>query len=689
MSDDDSSDEDEHPAFSGWNLLITVSKFIHKFKAFIRAFVYVPLHKKLRQEGALTPPKAGRLRLATWNVSNLPKEWGGNVTEESMKLKLDNMAAVIKLSKSDIVVMQEIKVDYRMWTDANGWRSPHPLVLELGRRLQEDLEADWQDKTSGPSRADGSTAIHGKAEAYAIFWKRARVKKELGDDVSITSFVYSTKYYPYNADFREVMTWDRSRHHVIYEDEEGKDDSARRPAYFYLKGGKGTIVIATFHNSAGSKLKEKNEHGTKTSIRIRMKQLEHVDRLLPGQRVDKTKVLFALMGDFNEPDLDRPGLLQGVWSRKEYSKKLVHLEKFWAGCDKIGLRRCSSDCLKTMVKNGTHYDDIFVTGDFDAPAACYPTYEDLESWGGWKWFLPPEYNDDDHWAKFKSRVLSDHLLVYADVWPLMPLYDACKKGNIGVVRQWLNRGADVNQADEEGRTPLFVACREGHVDAARLLLEKDAEVDRAIEDGRTPLFVACYNGHVDAARLLLDNGAKVDRATEGGGTPLLVACFKGHVDAARLLLDKGARVNRADKDGQTPLYVACEEGHVDAARLLLDKGAEVDRADKDGTTPLYIACQNGHVDAARLLLDNGAEVDRADKDGAKPLSVATYKGHSAVVALLVAHREKLLRPRESPAPAPGSPAPRWTEEDSRESRRLDREFASLVREAERLGRRFK
>ncbi len=427
MSDDDSSDEDEHPVNSSWNSLITVSKFIHK--AFIRAFVYVPLHKKLRQEGALTPPKAGRLRLATWNVSNLPKEWGGNVTEESMKLKLDNMAAVIVLSKSDIVVMQEIKVDYRKWTDANGWTSPHslvlelPLVLELRRRLrEEDPEADWQDETSGPSRADGSTARHGKAEAYAIFWKRARVEKELGDDVSITSFVYSTQNYPYNADFREVMTWGRRWHRVIFEDEEGKDDSARRPAYFYLKGEKGAIVIATFHNSAGSKLKEKNEHGTKTSILIRMKQLEHVDRLLPGQRVDKTKVLFALMGDFNEPDLDRPGLLRRVknfLSTKEYSKKVVHLEKFWAGCDKIGLRRCSSDCLKTTVANGTHYDDIFVTGDFDAPAACFPTYEDLESWGGWKPFVPPEYNKE--LRKFTSRVLSDHLLVYADVSPPKPL----------------------------------------------------------------------------------------------------------------------------------------------------------------------------------------------------------------------------------------------------------------------------
>ena len=180
----------------------------------------------------------------------------------------------------------------------------------------------------------------------------------------------------YSTSFLEDTKWveyDGTRHDVIFADEDGNRGSARRPAYFHFRGKKGAIVIVTLHNASGS-------------ARVREQQLEHVDWLLPGQRVDKTKVLFALMGDFNEPDLDRPGLLRRVKRifTKEYSKKVVHLEKFWAGCDKVGLRRCSSDNLKTAVKNGTHYDDIFVTGDFDAPAACFPTYEDLEWWGGWK-----------------------------------------------------------------------------------------------------------------------------------------------------------------------------------------------------------------------------------------------------------------------------------------------------------------
>ena len=541
------------PPATSWNLLRLVFKFIHK------AFGYVPLHEKLQDEGALTPPKAGRLRLATWNVWNLKAS-----NQEDMDLKLDNMAAVITLSKCDIVVMQEIKVN-----SDNYEQEYHETLSPLLTRLQHvDKDSGWSDQLSDPSRSGRSTS-KGKTEGYSLLWKRARVRKELGEDLKVTAFIYDERGRDYSTSFLEDTKWaeyDGTRHDVIFADEDGKRGSARRPAYFYLKGEKGAIVIATVHNSFVSKLKEKNEHGTKDSILIRMKQLEHVDWLLPGQPVDKTKVLFALMGDFNEPHLDRPGLLRRVKRifTKEYSKKVVHLEKFWAGCDKVGLRRCSSDNLKTAVKNGTHYDDIFVTGDFDAPAACFPTYEDLEWWGGWKQFTPAEYNKE--WPKFISRVLSDHLLVYADVsppkplgfWghfvnvvnfvvgvatavrgrltspPTMSLHDACKKGNIGVVRQWLNRGPDVNQAAEQGRTSLFVACREGHVDAAQLLLDKGADVNKANSGGATPLFIACQEGHVDAARLLLDNGADVNRARENA-TPLAISKQQGHSSIVALL----------------------------------------------------------------------------------------------------------------------------------------------------------
>ena len=61
-------------------------------------------------------------------------------------------------------------------------------------------------------------------------------------------------------------------------------------------------------------------------------------------------------------------------------------------------------------------------------------------------------------------------------------------------------------SDNAATPPLYIACEKGHVDAALLLLDKGAEVDRANQNGATPLHIACCTGHVDAARLLLENG---------------------------------------------------------------------------------------------------------------------------------------------------------------------------------------
>ena len=126
----------------------------------------------------------------------------------------------------------------------------------------------------------------------------------------------------------------------------------------------------------------------------------------------------------------------------------------------------------------------------------------------------------------------------------------------------LYEGADVNQADDDGRTPLFFACQHGHVDRARNLLDKGAAIDRAQKQGATPLYIACQNGHVDVAQLLLEKGADVNRASGDGRTPLWIAIAPHPFGELRpflllsLLLNYGADVNRANRNGETPLWIA-------------------------------------------------------------------------------------------------------------------------------------
>ena len=51
---------------------------------------------------------------------------------------------------------------------------------------------------------------------------------------------------------------------------------------------------------------------------------------------------------------------------------------------------------------------------------------------------------------------------------------AAQNGHAEVVDELLARGAEVNKAATDGVTPLFVACKKGHLTIMRVLLEHGA-----------------------------------------------------------------------------------------------------------------------------------------------------------------------------------------------------------------------
>ncbi|KAF5826529.1 hypothetical protein DUNSADRAFT_2821 [Dunaliella salina] len=52
----------------------------------------------------------------------------------------------------------------------------------------------------------------------------------------------------------------------------------------------------------------------------------------------------------------------------------------------------------------------------------------------------------------------------------------------------------------------------GRLEVVKLLLDRGADMDMADEDGHTPLWQACYGGRLEVVKLLLDRGADMDMA---------------------------------------------------------------------------------------------------------------------------------------------------------------------------------
>ncbi|KIW25710.1 hypothetical protein, variant [Cladophialophora immunda] len=112
-----------------------------------------------------------------------------------------------------------------------------------------------------------------------------------------------------------------------------------------------------------------------------------------------------------------------------------------------------------------------------------------------------------------------------DAW----LIEASEMGQIEVVEQLLNKGADLESKDVSGCTPLSLAADQGNQVVVQLLLEKSADLEvKEHSRNQTPLALAVENGHQAVVQLLLEKGAELEAKDNMGRTALWLAVQKGH-----------------------------------------------------------------------------------------------------------------------------------------------------------------
>jgi ankyrin repeat protein len=91
-------------------------------------------------------------------------------------------------------------------------------------------------------------------------------------------------------------------------------------------------------------------------------------------------------------------------------------------------------------------------------------------------------------------------------------------GGLGVTQELLKIGAvDVDAGDNTGCTALMSAAHSGHLGVVRELLKAGADVNKENAMGATPLMQAACDGHFSVAWLLAEKGADLSKRATGGG----------------------------------------------------------------------------------------------------------------------------------------------------------------------------
>uniref|UniRef100_A0A8C5AQB0 Tetratricopeptide repeat, ankyrin repeat and coiled-coil containing 1a n=1 Tax=Gadus morhua TaxID=8049 RepID=A0A8C5AQB0_GADMO len=150
-----------------------------------------------------------------------------------------------------------------------------------------------------------------------------------------------------------------------------------------------------------------------------------------------------------------------------------------------------------------------------------------------------------------------------------------------------------------GETALSLAASRGRTEMCVFLLEKGAELETANQKGMTPLLLAVKHEHTQVCELLVKRGADVNASDHQDRSALMLAAADGQLATVELLLAEGASVCSVDQGGLTGLGWACLKGHKGIVQLLVDRGVSLDTADKHGRTPLDLAAMNGDADTVR------------------------------------------------------------------------------------------
>ncbi len=171
-------------------------------------------------------------------------------------------------------------------------------------------------------------------------------------------------------------------------------------------------------------------------------------------------------------------------------------------------------------------------------------------------------------------------------------FRAVSSSSVQLVIIYLNAGIDVNMQNEYGQTPLYIACWKGSIDVVRWLLHFGAELELYANGGSSCYSVAMRLGRIDVMELLLEYHDQPLPIEDGSPAPhrekddfkvtTLIEENSDHPGAGACIVDNALSDEQLcylDSLQQSlPVIEACDEDAGGQRSELIDSQSESDKS---------------------------------------------------------------------------------------------------------------
>lgn len=151
------------------------------------------------------------------------------------------------------------------------------------------------------------------------------------------------------------------------------------------------------------------------------------------------------------------------------------------------------------------------------------------------------------------------------------MHDLAREGDLLSAEIVFDIGGAIDEPNDEGRRPLHEAAFFGHLGMVRFFLECGADINAPIHPfGHTALYLAVQQSHYHIVSCLIKSGACLDIVDTLMGTGLLhIAAAKNDMRMAGILVAAGIDVFLENAKGHTARDTAARGGHFELEKVFL------------------------------------------------------------------------------------------------------------------------